>query len=89
MREWYSIHVHNNLRMGFIPFTGSSKSAPIISTTTPSIPLVDVTPTNVGTLIFGLDVTFFWVFFTGLFLLTFCCTFCIIYCFFGMVVFSQ
>ena len=28
MRGWYNIHDHENLRMGFVPFTGSRKSIP-------------------------------------------------------------
>jgi len=29
MRGWYNIHDHENKRMGFVPFLGSNKSAPI------------------------------------------------------------
>ena len=28
MRGWYNIHDHGNLRMGFVPFSGSVKSKP-------------------------------------------------------------
>lgn len=36
MRGWYNIHDADNKRMGFVPFTGSSKSAAVVSSTTPS-----------------------------------------------------
>ena len=28
LRGWYSIHDHTNNRMGFVPYSGSSKSKP-------------------------------------------------------------
>ena len=85
MRGWYNIHDHANLRMGFVPFTGSSKSAAITATTTPTGSIPDVTLTNVGTLILGLDSTTFWILFTVFFLATLCCTCTVVYCFFGFV----
>lgn len=88
MRGWYNIHDHANLRMGFVPFTGSSKSAPITATTTPTGSIPDVTLTNVGTLILGLDAAVFWTLFFVFLLSTCCCTIGVVYCFFGMV-FSQ
>lgn len=33
MRGWYSIHDHENLRMGFTPFTGSPKLLPVAGST--------------------------------------------------------
>ena len=36
MRGWYNIHKHDTLEMGFAPFIGSTKSAPVLGTTTPS-----------------------------------------------------
>lgn len=36
MRGMYNIHDAGNKRMGFVPFTGSNKSMPVLSNTTPS-----------------------------------------------------
>ena len=35
MRGWYNIHDHENKRMGFVPFLGSNKSAPIPAESAP------------------------------------------------------
>lgn len=83
MRGWYNIHDHDNLRMGFVPFVGSSKSAPETATSTPSETIPDITLVNVGTLIFGLDsFTFFVLLFTFL-LAASICTCCAVYLFMG------
>lgn len=37
MRGLYNIHDGENKRMGFVPFVGSSKSAPVVATTSPSV----------------------------------------------------
>ena len=36
MRGWYNIHDHTNKRMGFVPFSGSAKSDPIVATSIPT-----------------------------------------------------
>jgi len=88
MRGFYNIHDHANLRMGFVPFTGSSKSVPETATTTPTGSIPDVTLTNVGTLIFGIPATTFLIIVGLLLTVTCCCTACVVYCFFGRI-FSQ
>ena len=63
MRGWYNIHDHDNLRIGFVPFTGSSKSVPETATTTPSAVLQQVDVTNVDNsfTILGLDSQLFFI----------------------------
>lgn len=57
MRGWYNIHDKDNLRMGFVPFTGSSKSVPVASSSTPSAVLPTVVVNNISDLkIFGLTI---------------------------------
>ena len=55
MRGWYNIHDHENLRMGFVPHVGSSKSAPVQKTNDPATPLpVEETWTSGNGEVFGL-----------------------------------
>ena len=63
MRGYYNIHDHTTTpnRMGFVPFTGSSKVVPTSTSETPTDAIPDVTLTNVGYLIFGVDSTVFLV----------------------------
>jgi len=83
MRGWYNIHDHDNWRMGFVPFVGSSKSAPETATSTPSATIPDITLVNVGTLIFGLDSVTFYILLAVFLLAAGCCTFCAVYLFMG------
>ena len=36
LRGWYSIHDYENMRMGFVPFNGSSKVVPELAVTAPT-----------------------------------------------------
>lgn len=58
MRNLYSIHDYTTKKMGFVPYTGSSKKAVTLATSTPTTSPPDVT-VNVETLIFGLTVSEF------------------------------
>ena len=89
MRGYYNIHDHTTTpnRMGFVPFTGSSKVAPTTAGITPTDPIPDVTLTNVGYLIFGIDSTVFWVlFFIFLFATIGSCVAC--FCLFSKLFFT-
>jgi len=55
MRGLYSIHDYDNLRMGFVPFVGSTKKVPVKATTTPTT-TPPVVALNLDTTIFGLTV---------------------------------
>ena len=80
MRGWYNIHDHGNLRMGFVPFSGSTKSVPTQSLTAPTtpLPLVDV---NLDDLYFGMSLETFLVVCLVIILLlamvTICCLACL------------
>ena len=80
MRGWYNIHDHDNLRMGFVPFIGSEKSAAEAKTTTPSGSLPDVELTNVTTLILGMDSGTFILLVLVFFISTCCLACCLVYC---------
>ena len=41
MRGFYNIHKYDNNKMGFVPFTGSSKSVPELASSTPTAELSD------------------------------------------------
>ena len=80
MRGWYNIHDHDNLRMGFVPFSGSAKSAAEAKTTTPSGSLPDVVLTNVSSLILGMESGTFILLFLVFFISTCCLACCLVYC---------
>jgi len=82
MRGYYNIHDHDNLRMGFVPFSGSSKSVPESASSTPSGSLSDVTLDNVGRLIFGLMPGTFFLLLAIVLIPTLCCCGLLWYCFF-------
>ena len=79
MRGWYNIHDHTNLRMGFVPFSGSVKTVPTLSTVAPTtpLPLVDV---NLDNLIFGMTLETFLVVCLVIILLIAMITICILAC---------
>ena len=58
MRGWYNIHDHTNNRMGFVPFSGSTKVKPTLATSTPTtaLPLVGI---ETDITLFGLDAATF------------------------------
>ena len=61
MRGWYNIHKHDTLEMGFAPFVGSAKSAPVLATTTPSTAIPSTSFAGI-TSILGIDITaFLWI----------------------------
>ena len=79
MRGWYNIHDHGNLRMGFVPFTGSVKTKPtqsLVAPTTP-LPLVDV---NLDDLYFGMSLETFLVVCLVILLLIAMVTICLLAC---------
>ena len=79
MRGWYNIHDHANTRIGFVPFTGSGKAAPEAVGTTPTETIPGVTLTNIGSLLFGIPASSFWILFTLFFTLTCCVACCVVY----------
>ena len=79
MRGWYNIHDHANTRIGFVPFTGSGKAAPEAVGTTPTETIPGVTLTNIGSLLFGIPASTFWILFTLFFTLTCCVACCAVY----------
>lgn len=85
MRGWYNIHDHDNLRMGFVPFTGSSKSVPETATSTPTGSLPDVELKGVGYLIFGIPANTFFLLVGILVLIVVALVCCCFYCFFAIL----
>ena len=79
MRGWYNIHDHTNLRMGFVPFTGSVKTKPTLSTTAPSTPLPLVGVVTEETY-FGMTLETFIVFLFVILILLAMLTICILGC---------
>ena len=55
MRNLYSIHDYTNKKMGFVPYTGSVKTAPTLATSQPTTSPPNIT-VNIEMLIFGLTV---------------------------------
>ena len=57
LRGWYSIYDHDNNRMGFVPFIGSTKTKPVYSNEQPTLllPGVDVNLPDQGITILGLS----------------------------------
>lgn len=59
MRGWYNIHDHEHNRMGFVPFTGSSKSLPEHATSTPTAKLPDTRLWVTGAFVYGIPLGLF------------------------------
>ena len=61
MRGWYSIHDHENMRMGFIPHSTSTKKEAIKATSEPSGPYIVPPPAVEEDYAWGLSAVEFWL----------------------------
>ena len=84
MRGWYTIHDHTNMRMGFVPYTGSSKGVPIEATSIPTIPLPLVEIIEYFRF-FGMDADDFLIYVILLGLITCACVCCFVYCCYSLL----
>ena len=78
MRGWYSIHDHTNLRMGFVPFSSSSKTVALEASSIPTteLPLVKIIEYF---RIFGMDADTFLLYVAIIGLVTCVCVFYIVF----------
>ena len=59
MRNLYSIHDYTNLKMGFVPYTGSKKKDVVLASGVPTTSYPSVSVAGITTTFFGLSTTEF------------------------------